>query len=91
LATLASVDVNPEVPLVLDRGEIDVLFRADLPDPGYWEARFPPRQLPAAAEVTRLCPPPTGFAHIGGIYVAMLDKAIAHFTQALSLGARHER
>ncbi len=27
--------------------------------------------------VTRFCPTPTGFAHLGGVYVAMLDKDLA--------------
>lgn len=62
---------------MLARDEIDALFPADLPEPAHWEERFPPRDLPQGAEVTRFCPSPTGFAHIGGIYVAVLDKAIA--------------
>lgn len=65
---------------MLDRDEIDALFPADLPDPAYWEEKFRPRDLPTSAEVTRFCPSPTGFAHIGGIYVAMIDKAIARQT-----------
>jgi glutamyl-tRNA synthetase len=62
---------------LLDRAEIDGLFPADLPEPAHWEERYPPRELPEGAQVTRFCPSPTGFAHIGGIYVAMLDKAVA--------------
>ncbi len=62
---------------MLARDEIDALFPAGLPDPVYWEEKFRPRDLPAGAEVTRFCPSPTGFAHIGGIYVAMIDKALA--------------
>lgn len=62
---------------MLDRDEIDALFPADVSEPAHWEQRFPPRELSAGAEVTRFCPSPTGFAHIGGIYVAMLDKSIA--------------
>jgi glutamyl-tRNA synthetase len=65
---------------VLDRDEIDALFPADLPASAYWEERYPPRDLPEGVQVTRFCPSPTGFAHIGGIYVAMLDEAIARQT-----------
>jgi glutamyl-tRNA synthetase len=66
-----------EVLGLLDRDEIDALFPADLPEPAVWEQRYPPRQLPEGAQVTRFCPSPTGFAHLGGIYAAMLDAAIA--------------
>ena len=62
---------------MLAREEIDGLFPSDLPEPASWEERYPPRGLSSDAQVTRFCPSPTGFAHIGGIYVAMLDKAIA--------------
>jgi glutamyl-tRNA synthetase len=62
---------------VLSHDEIDSLFPADLPDPAHWEQRYPPRALPAGAEVTRFCPSPTGSMHIGGIYVAMIDSALA--------------
>jgi glutamyl-tRNA synthetase len=68
---------------VLDRVEIDALFPADLPEPAHWEQRFGPRRLPQGAEVTRFCPSPTGFAHIGGIYVAMIDKAVARQSEGV--------
>ena len=58
--------------------EFDALFPPDLPGPGHWEQRYPPRQLPEGAEVTRLGPSPTGFMHIGTIYIAMIDRDIAH-------------
>jgi glutamyl-tRNA synthetase len=63
---------------MLDRTEIDALFPSDLPEPRHWEQRYPPRQLPEGAKVTRLGPSPTGFVHIGGIYVAMIDRDVAH-------------
>jgi glutamyl-tRNA synthetase len=64
---------------MLDRTTIDLLFPPDLPEPAEWESRYPPRHdLPAGAEVTRLGPSPTGFVHIGGIYVAMVDQDISH-------------
>jgi glutamyl-tRNA synthetase len=70
---------------VLDRAEIDSLFPTDLPETDHWEERYPPRPLAAGAAVTRFCPSPTGFAHIGGIYAAMLDKAIAVQTHGVYL------
>jgi glutamyl-tRNA synthetase len=63
---------------MLEPREVDNLFPADLPEPGHWEERYPPRQLPADAEVTRLAPSPTGFIHLGGIYAAMIDRSVAH-------------
>jgi glutamyl-tRNA synthetase len=63
---------------MLEPHEVDNLFPADLPDPGVWEQRYPPRDLPDDAEVTRLAPSPTGFIHLGGIYAAMIDRAVAH-------------
>jgi glutamyl-tRNA synthetase len=57
---------------------IDELFPPNLPEPGKWEQRYPPRDLPAGAMVTRLGPSPTGSVHIGHIYMAMIDRDIAH-------------
>jgi glutamyl-tRNA synthetase len=61
-----------------DRSTIDALFPPDLHGPEHWEQRYPPRQLPAGAKVTRLGPSPTGFLHVGGIYIAMIDRDVAH-------------
>lgn len=60
-----------------DRAVIDALFPHNLPDPVHWEQRYPPRQLPEGAQVTRLGPSPTGSMHIGQIYVAMIDRDVA--------------
>ena len=41
------------------------------------EAKFPPRDLPDGAFVTRFAPSPTGYMHIGGLYGALIDCKLA--------------
>jgi glutamyl-tRNA synthetase len=62
---------------MLDRAVVDALFPSDLPEPSFWEEQYPPRGLGADAKVTRLGPSPTGFLHIGGLYVGMIDRDLA--------------
>lgn len=47
------------------------------------EARFPPRQLPEGARVTRMAPSPTGFMHLGNLYGAIADERLAHQSQGV--------
>jgi glutamyl-tRNA synthetase len=73
---------------MLARDEIDALFTGaagELPEPEHWERRYPPRDLPAGAMVTRFSPSPTGAAHLGGVYVAMLDKDLARHSGGVYL------
>jgi glutamyl-tRNA synthetase len=62
---------------MLSQHLIDSLFPPDLPEPGHWERRYPPRDLPAGAEVTRFAPSPTGFLTLGGVYAATIDAGVA--------------
>ena len=41
------------------------------------EQKFPPRNLPDGAFVTRFAPSPTGYMHIGGLYGALIDCKLA--------------
>lgn len=41
-------------------------------------ARFPERQLPENACVTRIGPSPTGFVHLGNLYNAVIGERLAH-------------
>ena len=42
------------------------------------EKRFPPRNLPEGAKVTRFAPSPTGFVHFGGLFPSMVAERLAH-------------
>lgn len=42
------------------------------------EARYPARDLPEGAKVTRFAPSPTGFVHFGGMYQTVVDERLAH-------------
>ena len=42
------------------------------------EARFPKRQLPEGAKVTRFAPSPTGFVHFGGLFPTTVAERLAH-------------
>ena len=44
----------------------------------YYEQAYPARDLPEGAQVTRLAPSPTGFMHLGNLYVALANERIAH-------------
>ena len=52
----------------------------DLLNPDEYESIYPPRNMPAGAEVTRLAPSPTGFIHLGNLYSALADERCAHTT-----------
>lgn len=62
---------------MLDQPFIDGLFPESLPEPKYWEEHYAHRQLPEGAKVTRFGPSPTGFAHIGGIYLVAINRDIS--------------
>ncbi len=54
------------------------LLPGEYPTPEDYEAKYPPRDLPKGAEVTRLAPSPTGFIHLGNLFSAITDERIAH-------------
>jgi glutamyl-tRNA synthetase len=70
---------------MLSRDVVDSLFPPGLPGPDHWEHRYPPRDLPEGAEVTRFAPSPTGFLTIGGVYTAILDADVARHSGGVYL------
>ncbi len=42
------------------------------------EARYPKRELPEGAKVTRFAPSPTGFVHFGSLFPTMVAERLAH-------------
>ena len=50
----------------------------DLKPLEYYEQTYPEREIPQGAEVTRIAPSPTGFMHLGNLYVALANERIAH-------------
>ncbi len=47
------------------------------------EEKFPPRDLPDGAFVTRFAPSPTGFMHIGGLYQVLINTKLAQQTNGV--------
>ena len=63
--------------------DLNKLAEALIPDESvkpldYYEELYPMRDLPKGAEVTRLAPSPTGFMHLGNLYVALANERVAH-------------
>lgn len=49
----------------------------------YWLEKYPARSLPAGAEVTRIAPSPTGFLHLGALYMGVINRRIADDTKGV--------
>jgi len=69
----------------LSRDLVDSLFPAGVPEPAELEQRYPPRDVPAGAEVTRFAPSPTGWLHIGGIFTAGVNLDVARRSDGVYL------
>ncbi len=56
----------------------ELLFPTVTETPADVEAKFPPRNLPEGAKVTRFAPSPTGFVHFGGLFPSTIGERLAH-------------
>ena len=56
----------------------ELLFPNVIASPADMEAKYPPRQLPEGAKVTRFAPSPTGFVHFGGMFPVTVGERLAH-------------
>ena len=56
----------------------DLLFPNVTDTPEALEERFPLRNLPEGAVVTRMAPSPTGFVHLGNLVQGMVSERMAH-------------
>ncbi len=60
----------------------NVIF-PDVKDISYYEEKYPVRNLPEGAIVSRFAPSPTGFVHIGGLYQALIARKMANQTNGV--------
>ncbi len=59
------------------------LIFPDVKEISYYEEKYPERNLPEGAVVTRFAPSPTGFVHIGGLYQALAARTMAKKTDGV--------
>ena len=57
---------------------VKLIFPRELPDAESLREKYPKRELPEGAMVTRLAPSPTGFMHLGGLYMGLISERFAH-------------
>lgn len=70
---------NTEVKFTMDYHALaQLLFPDVMETPEQVEARFPLRQLPEGAVVTRMAPSPTGFVHMGHLVQGLIAERMAH-------------
>lgn len=63
----------------IDYGRLAELLFPDVTEtPDDMEKKYPPRDLPAEAKVTRFAPSPTGFVHFGGLFPTRVSERLAH-------------
>ena len=56
----------------------DLLYPEVTDTPEMMEKRFPPRNCPEGAVITRMAPSPTGFVHLGNLVQGLISERMAH-------------
>ena len=64
----------------MDYKDLANLIFPDAKEISYYEEKYPERDLPEGAIVTRYAPSPTGFMHIGGLYQALIAMKVSKQT-----------
>ncbi len=67
----------------MDYKELADLIFPDAKDISYYEEKYPERNLPEGAIVTRFAPSPTGYVHIGGLYQSLVARMSAKKTNGV--------
>ena len=67
----------------MDYKDLANLVFPNAKDISYYEEKYPERELPEGAIVTRFAPSPTGFVHIGGLYQALAARTAAKRTSGV--------
>ena len=67
----------------MDYKDLANLIFPDVKEISYYEEKYPERNLPEGAVVTRFAPSPTGFMHIGGLYQALAARIVAEKTSGV--------
>lgn len=70
-------------PTILSQATIDRILPARVEIVAEIEARYPDRNLPAGAQVTRVAPSPTGFMHVGVVYASLISERLAHLSDGV--------
>src|SRR3989338_6187997 len=76
-------EIESDMEQELKKEILKTVFPETLPSPEELELKSPPRELPEGAMVTRIAPSPTGFMHIGSLYIALISELFAHQTNGV--------
>ena len=67
----------------MDYKDLANLIFPNAKDISYYEEKYPARNLPEGAVVSRFAPSPTGFVHVGGLYQALVAKEMTKKTNGV--------
>ena len=68
----------------MDYGKLSQMLFPEVTDtPETLEERYPQRQLPEGAVVTRMAPSPTGFVHLGNLVMGLTAERMAHQSEGV--------